>query len=356
MLAGARTRGEDPGRGMTGFGFDRGRLGYGLRTAGGAAVALWLAWWLGLEHPQWAGMTVWAASQPVRAHLIEKSLFRGVGTIVGAVFGVLLAALAARAGGPPLLVAGVAVWLGLCAGAGNLLRGFASYGALLAGYSAVMVALLDAGHPEDVVALGLDRTATVLLGVGVALVVGLVFTPEGAEADIPRRLRLAGARILAAIADRLRDGRPADAAALTDLLSELARLDDEIDGEGAGSLAARREARNRREMVMAQVAAILWLKAPGAAGPSALAEEVARVAALSADHAPVAGRRVALARAARQADPESGGCSRASARRFRVPGPVPGPPSPNRRGGPSRWCSRATGWRRARRGCAPASS
>jgi hypothetical protein len=84
---------------MTGYGFDRGRLAYGLRTAGAAAIALWLAWGLGLEHPQWAAMTVWAASQPVRAHLIDKSLFRGLGTLVGAVFGVLLAALAARTGG-----------------------------------------------------------------------------------------------------------------------------------------------------------------------------------------------------------------------------------------------------------------
>ena len=287
---------------MTGFGFDRGRLEYGLRTAGAVAIAFWLAWGLGLEHPQWAGMTVWAASQPVRAHLIEKSLFRGLGTLVGAVFGVLLAALAARTGGPPLLVAGVAVWLGLCAGAGNLLRGFASYGALLAGYSAVMVALLDAGHPEDVVALGLDRSATVLLGVAVALLVGLAFTPPGAEADIPRRLRLAGARILAAIAGHLRDGRPVAAAELNALLSDLARLDDEIDGDGAGSLAARREARNRREMVMAQVAAILWLKAPTAAPDPGLAREVAAIAALTEANAPAADRRVALARAARRGD------------------------------------------------------
>ncbi len=289
---------------MTGFGIDMDRLGYGLRTAAGAAAALWLAWLAGLDHPQWAAMTVWAASQPVRAHLIEKGLFRALGTLAGAVFGVALAALAAATGGAPVLVAGVALWLGLCAGAGNLLRGFASYGALLAGYSAVMVALLDPGPPGDVVALGLDRSATVLLGVAVALVVGLLFTPEGAEADIPQRLRRAGARILDAIAGRVRDGRPADARALADLLSELAQIDDEVDGAGAGSLAARREARNRREMLMAEVAAILWLEAPAAAPRPALADEIAAIARLSAGHAPAAERRVALARAARQADPE----------------------------------------------------
>ena len=194
----------------TGAGFDRGRLAYGLRTAAGAAWALGLAWAAGLEHPQWAGMTVWAASQPVREHLVEKSLFRGLGTMVGAVFGVLLTARAAETGGPAVLVAGVALWLGACAAAGNLMRGFAAYGAMLAGYSAVMVALLDSGHPGSVLALGLDRTATVLLGVVAALVVGLLFTPRQAEADVPRDLRLASAALLGAIAAALRQPAPAD--------------------------------------------------------------------------------------------------------------------------------------------------
>lgn len=60
------------------------------------------------------GFAVWAASQPARANLIEPSVFRGFGTIVGAVFGALLAGLAARPGvGPALRVAGGAVWLAM---------------------------------------------------------------------------------------------------------------------------------------------------------------------------------------------------------------------------------------------------
>lgn len=288
------------------LGLDPDRLAYGLRTALAACGALLVAWALGLQHPQWAAMTVWAASQPVRAHLVEKSLFRAVGTVVGALYGVMLASLAARWGGPPLLVAGVALWLGLCAGAGNLLRGFASYGALLAGYSAAMVALLDAGHLEDVGRLGLDRTATVLVGVGVALVVGLLLIPRAAEADIPRRLRLASADILAAVARRLRaPTAPPDRAALARILSDLARVDDEIDAAGAGSLAARREARNRRRMVMAQVSVILWLQAtPPLAADPGLAAAVEAVAADFSAHAPVASRRTGLARAARRSPPE----------------------------------------------------
>lgn len=303
----AEPAGPDPvARAAARLGLDPDRLAYGLRTALAACLALVAAWTLGLEHPQWAGMTVWAASQPVRAHLIEKSLFRALGTVAGAIYGVLLAGLAARSGGPALLVAGVALWLGLCAAAGNVLRGFASYGALLAGYSAAMVALLDAGHPEDVVGLGLDRTATVLVGVAVALLVGLALTPRGAQADLPLRLRQASAELLAAIAARLRAPEtPADATAGARLLRELAALDDEIDGEGAGSLAARREARHRRQTLMAQVSAILWLQAtPAVAADAELADAIDVIAADFAANAPIPQRRTSLARAARRAPGE----------------------------------------------------
>ena len=72
------------------LGFDRDRLRYSLRTALGACLALLIAWLAGLEHPQWAAMTVFAASQPARNMLVEKSFFRAAGTLAGTVAGVLL--------------------------------------------------------------------------------------------------------------------------------------------------------------------------------------------------------------------------------------------------------------------------
>lgn len=283
--------------------FEPAGLAYGLRTAAGAIVALGLAWALGLEHPQWAGMTVWAASQPIRAHLVEKSLFRGAGTVTGAIFGVVLVSMAARAGSPALLVCGIALWLGLCAATGNLLRGFAGYGALLAGYTAVMVAVLDTGHAENVLALGLDRTATVLSGVLVALAIGLLLTPRGAETGIPGRLRSATAAILREVAATLRAPGHVDEAALTRMLAGLAALDDAVDGEGMGSLAARREAHDRRRTLLAQVGAILWLRSPTAAADPERADAVAAIADAFETNVPIPARRLALARAARGAEP-----------------------------------------------------
>ena len=70
------------------------------------------------------------------------------------------------------LVLGLAVWLGLCAGVGNLQRSFVAYGTMLSGYSAAMVALLDFAHPDQVFALGWDRLFTALTGVFAAQVWG----------------------------------------------------------------------------------------------------------------------------------------------------------------------------------------
>src|SRR5690606_17957329 len=105
---------------LTSLGFDWERLSFALRCALGSCAALLLAWLAGLEHPQWAAMTVWAASQPARGMLLEKGLFRFAGTVVGTGVGVLFVL---AAGDHTLLLAcGLALWVATCAAAGNVLR------------------------------------------------------------------------------------------------------------------------------------------------------------------------------------------------------------------------------------------
>src|SRR5690606_41903263 len=84
------------------LGFDIPRWNFALRTALASGLALMLAWLIGLEHPQWSAMTVWAVSQPVRGMLGEKSLFRAAGTFVCTGFGIGLVLVAD--GYLPLLV------------------------------------------------------------------------------------------------------------------------------------------------------------------------------------------------------------------------------------------------------------
>ncbi len=234
-------------------GFDPARLRFALQTALAAVIALLAAWALGLDHPQWSAMTVWASAQPVRGMLLEKGLFRAAGTAVGVAAGVLL--VLATHGEPALLVAGLALWIGICAGLGNVLRGFSSYGCILAGFSAAMVALLDTPHPDHILALGLDRFLTVITGVAVAMLVGLVLTPAAAEDAVAGRARDRAARGLRMRAARLR-GAAGDADGA--LLSDLGLLDEQLDVHGAGSLRRRRAGRALRRLAVALVGLVLW--------------------------------------------------------------------------------------------------
>lgn len=266
------------------LGFDPARLGFALRTALAACLGLLLAWLMGLEHPQWTAMSVWAASQPARGLLIEKGFFRASGTVVGVIAGVLL--VVASEGHPAAMVLGLSLWIGLCAGLGNVLHGFVSYGALLAGYSAAMVALLETATPGHVFSLGIDRLLTVLVGVVVATLVGLLLIPREAEDAVVGRTRRLLARVLRGMAARL--SGEADSLDQRATLSEMAAIDEMLDRHGAGSLRSRRSARLLRGVLAAQVSALLWLRNARHAGTdSALAQALSRVAEALEGAAPV---------------------------------------------------------------------
>ncbi|NML76558.1 FUSC family protein [Rhizobium sp. S-51] len=241
---------------MAAIGFDLPRLNFALRTAIAACLALLVAWSIGLEHPQWSAMTVWAAAQPTRGQLLEKSFFRIFGTLVGVVAGVALVAVSGA--DPRPLVIGLSIWIGICVAAGNLLRGYVSYGAMLSGYSASMVALLDTAHPDHVLALGADRAATIMVGVLTALVIGWILTPSAAEQEMTGRMRRVTARLLRDLAASLRNG---SATALDDeqrsLLAEMAAIDEMLDPHGAGSFRSRQAVRAMRTVLSVQISLLL---------------------------------------------------------------------------------------------------
>lgn len=268
------------------MGFDAAKLGFAGRTAAAACVALWLAWRLGLEHPQWAAMSVWAASQPLRGQVLEKSFFRFAGTVSGTVAGVAL--VQASVIHPALLVAGLALWVAACTGIGNLQRGFVGYGTVLAGYTAAMVALLDAGHPQNVWHLGLDRMATVLTGVAVATVAGLIFARGAPHAALRAQVRALVADLLAHLAAEVPDARAAEA-----LLGRLAAVEEALDPHAAGSRRSRQEIRATRAVLIAAIAVLLQRdRAGAAAAPLGRAAE-----ALQAGQAGAARAALAEARA-----------------------------------------------------------
>ncbi len=271
------------------WGFDPVRLRQHLRTAFAACLALLAAWQLGLEHPQWAAMATWAASQPLRGQLLEKSFFRVAGTVAGTAVGVGLVLLAQ--GNLLWLVLGLAVWLGLCAGVGNLQRSFVAYGTMLSGYSAAMVALLDFAHPDQVFALGWDRLFTALTGVFAALLVGWLFTPKGSGIPGNAEVRQLFAQLLRDLADSLQARGRASLGSqeIAARLLAMAVIEEGLDPHAAGSQRSREAVHALRRLMNAQISALLWLRdAPSQEPPAAFGEAQALAAAQALREAAVA--------------------------------------------------------------------
>lgn len=144
-----------------------------------AFIAFALANGLGLSHAYWAPMSVWVVAQPYRDHVLERGVFRVVGTMLGAAFGMLMI-WAFPAPGARLLL--TCLWIAVWGGAQNLWHGRGRYLAFMTAMTAAVVVLPGLLSPVASVSVGLDRVLAVLVGVLVAMVIISITTPASPEA------------------------------------------------------------------------------------------------------------------------------------------------------------------------------
>lgn len=253
---------------------------FALRTSLAMLAALALAAALGLDSPQWAAMTVGLVAQPTRGLQLAKGFYRLLGTLLGALVVELLLRLAQQ---PALALAGLALWLGLCAGAAQWLRGIRAYAAVLAGYTPVIVALPAFAEPGRLDEFALARVGCIAIGVAVSTLLSSGFTPGADVREFRARVRDLGRATLAWTAGALRGGdESALAARERELLAELAALDARCDQVGAGSDGRRTRVRAARELIaaalllVARTRALQPLLAAQPGGP-ALAARLAEV-------------------------------------------------------------------------------
>ena len=112
---------------------------FALRMWASVCLSLWVAFALQLSEPSWAATTAAIVCQPVLGASLRKAPFRMIGTVVGAISIVILAALfrQSRAG----FLIGLALWCAACAFVATLLRNFAAYAAALSGFTAAILAI-----------------------------------------------------------------------------------------------------------------------------------------------------------------------------------------------------------------------
>lgn len=111
---------------------------FGLRLWASVCLALYVAFWLQLEHAFWAGTTAALVCQPQLGASLRKGWYRMVGTVVGAVAIVVLTACFPQ--DRVAFLVGLALWGAVCTLVATVLRNYAAYAAALAGFTAAVIA------------------------------------------------------------------------------------------------------------------------------------------------------------------------------------------------------------------------
>jgi uncharacterized membrane protein YccC len=155
---------------------------FGVRLAVAVSLALLTAFYLQLETPSWAGTSAAIVCQPIIGSSLFKGVFRMIGTVVGAVAAVLLTAMFPQDRIEFLF--GMLVWVSLCSLVSTLLRNFAAYAAMLAGYTLIIIISTSIGAPEQVFEAAVSRASEICIGI----VCGTLVTALPAIGNSPRRL------------------------------------------------------------------------------------------------------------------------------------------------------------------------
>jgi uncharacterized membrane protein YccC len=150
---------------------------FSLKTFAAAMLAVFIAFKVPLPQPTWAMLTVYVVSQPLAGMVVSKSIFRVVGTVVGAAMSLVLVDLFADTREVFLLA--LALWIGCCTYVAVYLRDApAAYGAMLSGYTTAIIGVPAALAPLTAFDLAWARCLEITLGIGCATLVSQIVFPR----------------------------------------------------------------------------------------------------------------------------------------------------------------------------------
>jgi uncharacterized membrane protein YccC len=140
-------------------------------------LALFVSFWLQLEAPASAAVTVGILAEPTRGQALDKAGFRLLGTVVSVVASIAITGLFSQT--RDLILVAFAVWIGICVFAANVLDGYRAYAAVLSGYTVAIIATQQIDTPQHVFESGMARGAAIVVGIlSMAVVNTLMVAPD----------------------------------------------------------------------------------------------------------------------------------------------------------------------------------
>ncbi len=187
---------------------------FSLKTFVAAMLALYIAFRLDLSQPSWSVTTVYIVSQPFAGMVLAKSLYRVLGTLIGAMMSLVLVALFSNA--PELFCLALAIWIGLGTFVTIYLRDAPqAYVGMLSGYSAAIIGLPAALAPDTAFDFAVARCLEITLGIACAALIHHVVFPQRAGDALRRALDAMLPRMARWVGDALQ-GRQSEARGLVD--------------------------------------------------------------------------------------------------------------------------------------------
>src|SRR5260370_12164689 len=164
---------------------------FAAKTTAAGLPALLVAFTFNLDQPQWALLTVFIVSQPMKDGLVlAKSFYRIIGTCIGAAGALVLVALFAQE--RVLFLGALALWVGLCTFGSQYARNWAAYGFVLSGYTLAIVGIPGALDPGTAFYIATARVTEISLGIATAATICHLVLPMSLAT--PFRQALPGAR------------------------------------------------------------------------------------------------------------------------------------------------------------------
>jgi uncharacterized membrane protein YccC len=162
---------------------DQSGLIFAAKTTASGLIALLVAFTFNLDQPYWALLTVFVVSQPQQSgQVLAKSVYRVIGTLVGAAVALLFVALFAQQ--RVLFLGALAFWTGLCAFGSQYARNFAAYSFVLSGYTVAIVGIPGALDSANAFYIATGRVTEVCLGIIVAATVNHIILPHSVGAQL----------------------------------------------------------------------------------------------------------------------------------------------------------------------------
>jgi uncharacterized membrane protein YccC len=261
---------------------------FGIRIWIAVVVALAAGFWLQLEAPGTAAITVAILAAPTRGQALEKAYYRLLATVLGVTAAIVIAGLFSQT--RDVILAGFAAWLGFCVYAAGVLDGNRAYAAVLSGYTVAIVAIEQLDTPQLVFETAVARGAAIVVGIAAVAVVNDLLAAPDSYPQLAAQLAAIHRRVCDYARAVLRD-EATDAATAAGLLRDIAALRPELASlatESANGPARSAAARSTAVALVAEVHAARALDAlPVAADPAVRALMVSALDPASDEPLPI---------------------------------------------------------------------